>query len=171
MDVNQTAPFSISRVLKAPRALVFKVQTDPAHLEQWFSPAGFKTIHAELDFKVGGTYHYGLEGPGGMRMWGLQKFLEIVPDERIVLIQSFSNEHRALTRHPMAPDWPLEMLATTTFQDAGAGKTLLTISWRPHNSDEAGRMAFENGRAGMQGGFSGTLAKLEAYLESLQNQV
>src|SRR5664279_4147776 len=103
--MNPAAPFSITRVVQAPVALVYKVQTESAHLEKWLSPEGFKTIHAAMDFRVGGTYHYGLEGPGGMHMWGLQTFREIVPNEKIVLIQSFSDKDGGLARHPMAPDW------------------------------------------------------------------
>jgi uncharacterized protein YndB with AHSA1/START domain len=166
--VLEAAEFSISRDLKAPRALVYEVQTDPKHLANWLSPEGFRTIHAAMDFRVGGTYHYGLEGPGGMQMWGLQKFREIVPNEKIVLIQSFSDKDGKLARHPMSSDWPLEMLSTTTFADIGPSLTRLTITWRPYNADEAGIRAFEAGRASMTGGFSGTLAKLEAYLAQLQ---
>ena len=166
--MKKTAPFATSRVLNAPRALVYKVQTEVAHLEQWLSPAGFKTIQAAMDFKVGGTYHYGLEGPGGMQMWGLQTFREIVPNEKVVLIQSFSDKDRGLTRHPMSPEWPLEMISTTTFEDAGPGKTRITISWEPYNADEAGIATFDEGRKSMEGGFAGTLDKLDAYLVSLQ---
>ena len=166
--MKKIAPFTTSRVLNAPRALVYKVQTEVEHLEKWLSPAGFKTIHAEMDFRVGGTYHYGLEGPGGMQMWGLQTFREIVPNAKVVLIQSFSDKDRGLTRHPMSPDWPLEALSTTTFEDAGEGKTRITISWEPYNADEAGINAFDGARDSMEGGFAGTLAKLEAYLASLQ---
>ena len=166
--MSDVAAFSISRDLKAPRALVYQVQTDPKHLANWLSPEGFKTIHAAMDFRVGGTYHYGLEGPDGMQMWGLQKFREIVPNEKIVLIQSFSDQHGGLARHPMSPDWPLEMLSSTTFEEIDPRTTRLTISWRPYNSDEAGIRAFEAGRPSMTGGFGGVLAKLEAYLEQLQ---
>ena len=100
MIVPDTAAFSISRDLKAPRALVYEVQTDAKHLANWLSPEGFKTIHAKMDFRVGGTYHYGLEGPDGMQMWGLQRFREIVPNEKIVLVQSFSDKDGGLARHP-----------------------------------------------------------------------
>jgi uncharacterized protein YndB with AHSA1/START domain len=166
--VLEAAKFSISRDLKAPRALVYEVQTDPKHLANWWSAEGFKTIHAVMDFRVGGTYHYGLEGPGGMQMWGLQKFREIVPNEKIVLIQSFSDKDGKLARHPMSPDWPLELLSTTTFADIGPSMTRLTITWQPYNADEAGIRVFEAGRASMTGGFGGTFAKLEAYLAQLQ---
>src|SRR5271156_6372386 len=123
-----------------------------------------------MDFRVGGTYHYGLEGPGGMQMWGLQRFLEIAPKERIVLLQSFSDKDGGLARHPMAPDWPLELLSTTTFADIAPGMTRITINWRPYNSDEAGIRAFEAGRPSMTGGFDGTFKKLETYLAGLQGE-
>lgn len=161
-------PFSISRVLDAPRALVFKVYTEPKHLEQWLSPPGFKTIHAAMDLRVGGTYHYGLEGPNGMQMWGKQVFREIVPNEKLVFIQSFSDPGGGLTRHPGSANWPLEMLATITFEDAGKGKTKVTTTWQPYNSDEAGNDAFDQGRPSMEQGFGGTFVKLEAYLSQLQ---
>jgi uncharacterized protein YndB with AHSA1/START domain len=166
--VPQAAPFTISRTFVAPRALLWQVQTEPAHLAQWLSPEGFRTIHAAMDFRVGGSYHYGLEGPGGMQMWGKQTFREIVPLEKIVYIQSFSDKDGGLTRHPMAATWPLEMLATTTFEDAGAGKTKLSVSWEPYESDEAGNATFDSARPGMEMGFGGTFTKLEAYLAQLQ---
>jgi uncharacterized protein YndB with AHSA1/START domain len=168
MTMNAVAPFIISRVLNAPRSLVYVVHTDPTHLAQWMSPEGFRTVHADMDLRVGGRYHYGLEGPNGHQMWGLQTFREIVPNERIVFIQSFSDKDGGETRHPMAPTWPLEMFATTAFEDAGQGKTRLTISWLPHNSDEAGNATFDSARNGMEHGFAGTLAKLESYLKTLQ---
>ncbi|HEX9170366.1 MAG TPA: SRPBCC domain-containing protein [Roseiarcus sp.] len=166
--MTEPKSFSISRDLKAPRALVYEVQTEAKHLAKWLSPEGFKTIHSAMDFRVGGKYHYGLEGPDGTQIWGLQRFREIAPNEKIVLIQSFSDKDGGLARHPMSPDWPLEMLSTTTFEDIGAGMTRLTINWRPYNSDEAGIQAFEAGRPSMTGGFGGVFKKLEAYLAELQ---
>ena len=167
-EMLETEAFSISRDLKAPRALVYEVQTDAKHLANWLSPEGFKTTHADMDFRVGGRYHYCQEGPGGLELWGLQRFREIVPNEKIVLIQSFSDKDGGVTRNPMASEWPLEMLATTTFEDIGRGMTRITISWRPYNSDDAGIRAFDAGRASMTGGFGGVFKKLEAYLAQLQ---
>jgi uncharacterized protein YndB with AHSA1/START domain len=164
----QAAPFSISRIFKAPRSLVYQAHTEPSHLARWLSPEGFKNIHTAMDFKVGGTYHYGLEGPDGLQMWGKQVYREIVPNEKLVFIQSFSDKAGGLTRHPMAATWPLQMLATTTFEDAGPGMTKLTITWQPYESDEAGNATFDGARAGMEQGFGGTFVKLESYLVELQ---
>jgi len=162
----QPAPFSIQRIFKAPITLVWPVLTEPKHVGNWLSPEGFKTIHADMDFRVGGAYHYGLEGPGGLQMWGKQVFREIAAPEKIVYLQSFSDKDGGLARHPMAATWPLEILAMTTCEEVG-GETKVTITWEPFNSDEAGNATFDAARAGMAMGFNGTLAKLEAYLAGL----
>jgi len=165
--MKEIQPYSNFRVLNAPRDLVFRVYTEASHLENWLSPAGFQTFHSNMDFKIGGTYHYGLQGPNGMQMWGKQVFRDIVPNEKIVLVQSFSDKDGGLTRHPMSATWPLEMLATTTFEDAGPGKTKVTITWQPITSDDIELTTFDNARPGMDNGFAGTFAKLDAYLASL----
>lgn len=166
--MTAVAPFVISRDVRAPRALVFQVYTRSEHLAQWLSPAGFRTIRATMDLRVGGQYHYGIEGPNGFQMWGKQQFLEIVPDERIVHLQSFSTPDGGLGTHPMAPTWPQYMHATTTFADAPDGVTRVTISWAPHESDEIGNQTFDAARAGMVDGFGGTFVKLDEYLKQLQ---
>ena len=53
---------------------------------------------------------------------------------------------------------------------AAPGKTKVTISWLPHNSDEAGRATFDGARAGMEQGFAGMWAKLESYLAELSGK-
>lgn len=162
------APFTIAHVFHAPRPLLFEVYTQPQHLARWLSPAGFHTIRADMDFRVGGRYFYGIEGPQGLQMWGKQEYLEIVPEEKLVHLQSFSTPEGGLGTHPMAPTWPKYMHATTVFEDAGAGSTRVTISWAPHQSDDTGHQTFDSAREGMVAGFSGTFAKLEAYLQELQ---
>lgn len=164
---QSVVPFSISRVFNAPRDLVFKVHTDVNHLSKWMSPEGFKTIQSSMDLQVGGIYHYGLEGQNGMQMWGKQVFREIVPNERLSYIQSFSDENGGNTRHPMSPTWPLEMLATTVFEEIDESHTRVIITWQPWNSDDIGNSTFDEARSGMEQGFSGTFAKLESYLNSL----
>ena len=121
-----------------------------------------------MDFRVGGRYFYGIEGPNGARMWGLQQFLEIVPHQKIVHLQSFSDPDGGLSRHPMAPTWPAYMHVTATYEDRPEGGTVYTLSWQPHESDALGLATFDAARAGMQMGFAGTFAKLDAYLAGLQ---
>jgi uncharacterized protein YndB with AHSA1/START domain len=81
-----------------------------------------------------------------------------------VLISSFSDEEGGVTRHPLHQEWPLEMLSTFSFEDAGAGKTKVTIRWTPHNATQSEIETFEKARPSMTQGWSGTFEQLEAYL-------
>lgn len=162
-------PFVITREFRAPRSLLWQVQTQSDHLQHWLSPEGFHTIHADMDFRVGGRYHYGIEGPNGLQMWGLQQFLEIVPERKTVHLQSFSDKGGGLGRHPLAPTWPAYMHVTATYEDSASGGTMCTIAWQPHESDPQGIATFDSSRAGMDAGFAGTFAKLDAYLLKLQD--
>jgi uncharacterized protein YndB with AHSA1/START domain len=161
------APFVISRVFDAPRELVYKAFTDPEHMKHWWGPKGFKVIASEMDLRPGGMYHFGLQAPDGSTMWGRFVYREISAPERVVWVHSFSDEKGGLTRHPMSPEWPLEMLATMSFEDV-AGKTKLTISWAPISESDEERETFDKGRPSMTQGWSGTFDQLEAYLANVQ---
>ena len=82
----------------------------------------------------------------------------------MVFISSFSDEAGGVTRHPMAPTWPLELLSTFTFEEQPDGKTKVTIRWRPHNATDDERKTFDAGYDSMRQGWGGTLEQLEAYL-------
>lgn len=161
---TEAADFVISRVLDAPRELVWKVFTDPEHMKQWWGPKGFTVFHATMDLRVGGTYLYGIRSPAGDPMWGKFVFREIKPQERLVFINSFSDENGGVTRHPMAPSWPLELLSVFTFEALADGRTKFTVRWSPYQPSEEERKTFEAGRASMQQGWGGTLEQLAAYL-------
>src|SRR5438105_12557998 len=121
MSATQTvaagSKFVLSRVLDAPRELVWKCFTDPEHMKQWWGPKGFTVIHSKMDLRPGGSYLYGMKSPTGEPMWGKFRYREVDPPHRMVLINSFSDEAGGVTRHPMAPTWPLEMLSTFTFDE------------------------------------------------------
>jgi uncharacterized protein YndB with AHSA1/START domain len=159
--------FVISRVFDAPRELVWKACTEPEHMNHWWGPKGFTMRVSKMDFRPGGSYHYCMRSPDGRDMWGKFVFREIVTPKRIVFVNSFSDENGGLTRHPMSPTWPLEMLSTFTFTET-EGKTTLTIRWRPINATETERQTFEDGRKGMDQGWSGTLDQLAEYLASVK---
>lgn len=161
---SQSKDFVISRILHAPRDLVWKVFTDPERMRQWWGPKGFKVIASKMDLRPGGTYHYGLEAPDGKPMWGKFVYREITPPERMVFISSFSDEAGGVTRHPMAPNWPLEMLSTFTFEELEGGKTKFTVRWTAHNASEDERKVFDSSFDSMNQGWGGTMEQLAAYL-------
>lgn len=155
--------FVVSRLVDAPRERVWKAWTDPAELGKWFGPKGFETFHSRLDFRPGGTYHYGIKG-GDVEMWGKWTFREIEPPSRLHFIQAFSDKDGGLGSHPMAPTWPKQTLSTILFQDFGP-KTLVTVYWAPHEASEAELKTFRDNMAGMNQGWEGTWERLDAHLK------
>jgi len=154
--------FAITRSFDAPRAQIWKAWTDPDHM-RWWGPKGMTVPHCEMDLRPGGTYHYCLRTPDGHDMWGKWVFREITAPERLVFVNSFSDAEGGLTRHPLSPTWPLEMLSTLTLTEQ-AGQTTLTLQWIPENATEAERETFAAGHDSMRQGWTGTLDKLAEHL-------
>ena len=156
-------PFVISRTFDAPRELVWKAWTERKRLMHWFGPKGFTMPAAKMAFNPGGMFHYCLQSPDGSEMWGKFVYREIVAPEKIVLVNSFSDEDGGVTRHPFSPTWPLEMLSTTTLAEE-QGRTTLTILWSPLNATEPERDTFDSAHESMKQGWSGTFEQLADYL-------
>jgi len=74
----------ISRVVLAPRELVWTAWTNPVHLAKWWGPRGFSCPHCELDLRVGGKLRVDMQHPDGTVRPMVGEFLEIVPPERLV---------------------------------------------------------------------------------------
>jgi len=161
--------FVISRTFDAPRELVWEAWTNPEHMKHWWGPKGCAVRSAKMDLRPGGIYHYCMRTPDGRDMWGKFVYREIVAPERLVFVNSFSDETGGLTRHPMSPTWPLEMLSTFTLVEQ-EGRTTLTIEWLPLNANEVERKTFDDGRSGMTGGWTGTLDQLAEYLAKAVGQ-
>ena len=156
-------PFVISRTFDAPRELMWKAWSERARLMEWFGPKGFKMPAAKMDFRPGGSFHYCLEAPNSEEMWGKFTYREIVSPEKIVLVNSFSDEAGDITRHPMSATWPLEMLSTFTLTEEN-GRTTATVHWTPLNATEEEIKTFNAAHDGMKQGWTGTFDQLEAYL-------
>lgn len=156
--------FVISRVFDAPRELVWKAFTEAERMKHWWGPKGFKVIAAKMDFRAGGTFHYGMTAPNGTPMWGLFRYREIVPPQRMVFVDSFSDEGRGVTRHPGHQDWPLEMLTTFTFEELPGGKTRLTTRLQALNATAEEQKTFDSHHDSMRMGWTGTLDQLTEYL-------
>ena len=153
----------VTRTFNAPRELVWAAWTDPEPLKQWFGPKGFTMPTCKMDLRPGGTFLYSAKSPDGHEMWGKWVFRKVVKPERLVLVNSFSDEKGGITRHPLSATWPLEMLSTTTLAEEN-GKTLITIRWAPLNASETEIQTFDAGRSGMVVGWNGTFEQLDEYL-------
>jgi len=156
IDLEQD-PRSIigTRVLDAPRALVFSVWTDPKHLAQWWGPNGFTTTTHAFDFRPGGVWRFVMHGPDGRDYQNRITFDKIVPLERIVY------------RHDGADDVePVQFAATVTFEDLGNGQTLLTWHGAFPSAEERARVIREYGA---DKGLVETMARLDDYVVTMSS--
>lgn len=162
--MNEQA-FVISRTFEAPQALLWKALTEPERMAKWWGPKGLPVAAAKMDFRPGGQYLYGLKTPDGGTMWGRFVYREIEEPSRIVVVSSFSDESGGVTRHPMSPTWPLEMLSIFSLKTEGP-RTSLTVRWLPIDATEEERATFAGAKESMQQGWGGTLDQLAEYLAS-----
>jgi uncharacterized protein YndB with AHSA1/START domain len=80
----------ISRVIDAPRELVFEAFTELRHLARWWGPEGFTTTTRSFEFHVGGEWDFVMHGPDGTDYQEWISWTEIVPPERITLLHGES---------------------------------------------------------------------------------
>ena len=140
----------LTRILDAPRELVFKAWPDPKIVAQWWGPHRFTNPVCELDARPGGAIRIHMRGPDGTVYPMTGTYQEIVEPERIV----FTSAALDAAGNPM-----FELLTTVTFAEEG-GKTKQILRTRVIKSTpEAPRYL-----AGMEAGWTQSLERLTAYL-------
>jgi uncharacterized protein YndB with AHSA1/START domain len=130
---------------------------------RWFGPKGVKILTAKLDLRPKGSFHYCMVTSDGKPIWGKFVYRDIVRPEKIVWVNSFSDEAGGVTRHPFSGTWPLELLTTLTLSEK-ADKTTVTIEWAPIDPSPEEQQTFDSGRNSMTQGWTGTFDQLEEYL-------
>jgi uncharacterized protein YndB with AHSA1/START domain len=117
--MNDDHTLVITRVLEAPRELVFAAWVDQAQATQRWGPKGFATVSNEMDVRVGGAWRRCLRSPEGSEHISRGVYREIITPERLVF--TFSWEHGG------APGHGPETVVTLTFVDLRNGRTALTL--------------------------------------------
>ena len=82
---------AMSRVIDAPRELVFEAFSAVRHLSRWWGPAGFTTTTRTFEFRVGGEWDFLMHGPDGTDYQEWISWTVIAPPERIEMLHG---EHR-----------------------------------------------------------------------------
>jgi len=125
----------VTRTFDAPPSLVYKAWSQPELFQRWWMPkslAGVSLVACDMDVRTGGKYRLEFAAGGSDTMAFYGKYLEVVPNERIVWTND-EGEEGAVT--------------TVTFEDQG-GKTLLTFH-EAYPSSEALEEALQGSAAGL----------------------
>ncbi len=86
--------FTVSRIIKAPRRVVWKAWTVPEHLEKWWCPEPMTCQILAFEPRQGGAFNMLIRSPNGEEMPQTGAFLEIVPEERIVFTTALTEGWR-----------------------------------------------------------------------------
>ncbi len=162
LDIPPETPTTIlTRVFKAPRALVWEAMTKAEHLKHWWGQNNATNIVCEIDARPGGTWRVhqrfdGDESIGGLPKGTVFKFhgeiLEVVPPEK--LVQTFRVEGmydgKAITE-------------AMTLIDLGNGRTLVKIVGSADTIEERDGLV----ASGMSYGAQETYDRLDAYLATM----
>lgn len=156
-DASSPASTSTSRVIKAPRDVVYRAFTDPAALAVWRAPEGMTgQVHA-FDGRVGGGY---------------QMSLFYSTPEHAYPGKTAEHEDRFSARFvELAP--PTKIVEAITFDStdpAFAGEMIMVVTLEERGSDTEVTIAFENIPPGIRPednevGTRSSLEKLARYLE------
>jgi uncharacterized protein YndB with AHSA1/START domain len=105
----------ITRVVEAPRRLVFDTWTKPEHVQQWMlGPPGWTMPVCEIDLRPGGTWHFVWRKDNGSEMPMSGSYREVSPPDRLV------------TTERWGPEWP-ETVNTMELSESG-GRTTITLT-------------------------------------------
>jgi uncharacterized protein YndB with AHSA1/START domain len=84
---------TMTRVLDAPRGLVFAAFTEPEHLVRWFGSRENKLAVCEVDLRVGGQARFLWRFADGSEMGITDTYREIAAPDRIVYTERFDEPY------------------------------------------------------------------------------
>ena len=125
----------VTRTFDAPPSTVFRAWSESELFRRWWMPksvTGVSLVGCEMDVRTGGTYRLEFRAGDSNTMAFHGRYLEVVPNERIVWTNDEGDEGA---------------VTTVTFEDRG-GTTLLTFHER-YPSKEALEEALQGSAAGL----------------------
>lgn len=144
-----TREMVITRVIAAPREMVFDAFVDTKNITHWWGPHGFTTTTTKSDQRPGGEWLFTMHGPDGTNYPNKVVYEEIVRPDRLIYLHG----------EPGGGNFK-GFYVTATFDERPAGKTLVTLRMLFHSVGELAKMKeFRASEGGNQ-----TLERLEAYL-------
>lgn len=155
MDLDPDTDLSFTRVLKAPRRLIWECWTTPRHIREFFVPRPHRVTACDIDLRVGGRFDTTFDVEGNV-MENRGVFLDVVDGEKLVFTDAYTEGWKP------APD-PF-MTAILLLADAEGGGTSYTAIAR-HRSPES-RKVHED--MGFFDGWGTVADQLDAYALTLR---
>ena len=156
VDLNREREIRIVRDYDAPRALVWKALTDPAHVEVWWGPDGFTNTTEKFDVRPGGSWVFVMHGPDGKDWPNAITYREVIEPERLVFRHGTAEEED--------PDG--DFGTVITLEDLGGNPARTRLTMTSTFKDKAARDLVIRNFGALEGGRQ-TLQKLADHLERM----
>lgn len=155
VDPDDDRDLVLSLDLAAPRAAVWRCWTEADLLKRWFAPAPWTTPEAELDVRPGGRQRIVMRSPEGEDMPMSGVYLEVVPEQRLVATDAYSEA--------WVPSAKPFMTVVITLADGPHGGTAYSARVRHWTAEDQGRHA----AMGFRDGWTRCARQLEAVANAL----
>jgi uncharacterized protein YndB with AHSA1/START domain len=150
MPEQPSRTIEITRVVDAPRDLVWAACTEAEHLQHWWGPEGFGVASAESDPREGGAFTIVMRSPDGHDSQVHGTYREFRPPERLVTDSTAAG-----------PDGAPFIESTTTIELTDLdGKTEIRVRASAFGLADGSDVAL----AGMELGWVQTLRRLDDHL-------
>jgi uncharacterized protein YndB with AHSA1/START domain len=139
-----------TRVVEAPRELVWEAWTNPEHVPHWLlGPEGWTMPVCEIDLRPGGAWHFVWRRSDGTEMEMRGEYRDVEPPERLVHTESWGG------------DWP-ETLNTLILSEEDGQTTMAQTILYPSKEARDAALA-----TGMKKGASISFERLDEYLRTM----
>jgi uncharacterized protein YndB with AHSA1/START domain len=131
----------LTRLIAAPPAAVYRAWTDPALIVKWFAPLPWTVPSAATDVRPGGATTVVMRGPDGNEFPSTGVYLEVVPNERLVFTDAYTEA--------WTPAEKAFMTVILTFEPAAGGTryTARVRHWSVADREAHEAMGFHQGWA------------------------
>lgn len=148
-SVSADREMFVTRLIDAPRELVFAAFTDSDHISEWWGPNGFTTTTYEMDVRPGGQWLFTMHGPDGTDYPNRIRYREVRPPEYLTYDHDEGEGGD-----------PLQAFKTTVTIESEDGKTRVTLRLVLASAEQREKLV----KFGAIEGGNQTLARLDAFV-------
>ena len=148
MELPSDNELVITRVLNAPREMVWRAWTEREHMMRWSCPKDFSLLFCEGDLRIGGAWRAGMRSPEGQEFVMGGEYCEIAPPEYLAFTHGWENDEY----HPGHVSQ-----ITVALEEVSCGTKMVFRQTK---------LATASSRDGHAEGWTGAFDNLDAYLNA-----
>lgn len=138
-DLDPATDLHFTRVVAAPRSLVWECWTRPEHIPHFFVPKPHKVIGCDIDLRVGGRFNTTFEVEGNA-MANNGVYLEVIENEKLVFTDAYAEGWK-----PVPEPFMTAILLLSDTEDGKTRYTAIARHRKPETRQQHEDMGFYNG--------------------------